>query len=117
MARTLQSAAGATYEDVRHILDQEIRRFMRRYGVTYPNGSKNAGPISVQYGMRGVPETYFIAPDGRLIRKWNTLPADVRGRTEAVQVVREIPSLQRAHRASVRVQLQDLRGHSPPSVA
>jgi hypothetical protein len=25
--------------------------------------------------MRGVPETYFIAPDGRLIRKWNTLTA------------------------------------------
>jgi hypothetical protein len=25
--------------------------------------------------MRGVPETYFVAPDGRLIRKWNTLTA------------------------------------------
>ena len=34
-----------------------------------------AGPISIQYGMRGVPETYFIAPDGRLVRKWNTLTA------------------------------------------
>ena len=45
------------------------------YGVFYPNGSGNAGPISIQYGMRGVPETYFIAPDGRLVRKWNTLTA------------------------------------------
>ena len=37
--------------------------------------SSGAGPISIQYGMRGVPETYFVAPDGRLIRKWNTLTA------------------------------------------
>jgi cytochrome c biogenesis protein CcmG/thiol:disulfide interchange protein DsbE len=48
---------------------------LRRYGVSYPNGAANAGPISIQYGMRGVPETYFIAPDGRLVRKWNTLTA------------------------------------------
>jgi cytochrome c biogenesis protein CcmG/thiol:disulfide interchange protein DsbE len=55
--------------------DADAQAFMRKYGITYPNGSMNAGPISVQYGMRGVPETYFIAPDGRLVRKWNTLTA------------------------------------------
>jgi cytochrome c biogenesis protein CcmG, thiol:disulfide interchange protein DsbE len=56
-------------------LDSDAQAFIRKYGLTYPNGSANAGPISVQYGMRGVPETYFIAPDGRLVRKWNTLTA------------------------------------------
>jgi cytochrome c biogenesis protein CcmG/thiol:disulfide interchange protein DsbE len=55
--------------------DADALAFMRKYGITYPNGSANAGPISVQYGMRGVPETYFIAPDGQLVRKWNTLTA------------------------------------------
>ena len=55
--------------------DADAQAFLRRYGVTYPNGAGNAGPISIQYGMRGVPETYFIAPDGRLVRKWNTLTA------------------------------------------
>jgi cytochrome c biogenesis protein CcmG/thiol:disulfide interchange protein DsbE len=55
--------------------DGDAQAFLRRYGVSYPNGSSNAGPVSIQYGMRGVPETYFIAPDGRLIRKWNTLTA------------------------------------------
>ena len=55
--------------------DADALAFIRKYGITYPNGSQNAGPISVQYGMRGVPETYFIASDGRLIRKWNTLTA------------------------------------------
>ena len=56
-------------------VDADAQAFLRKYGVSYPNGSKGAGPISIQYGMRGVPETYFIAPDGRLIRKWNTLTA------------------------------------------
>jgi cytochrome c biogenesis protein CcmG, thiol:disulfide interchange protein DsbE len=62
---------GVDVQDV----DSDAQTFIRKYGITYPNGSGNAGPISVQYGMRGVPETYFIAPDGRLIRKWNTLTA------------------------------------------
>jgi cytochrome c biogenesis protein CcmG/thiol:disulfide interchange protein DsbE len=56
-------------------LDSDAQAFMRKYGITYPNGSGNAGAVSVLYGMRGVPETYFIAPDGRLVRKWNTLTA------------------------------------------
>ena len=60
---------GVDVQDV----DADAQAFMRKYGISYTSGSGNAGPISVQYGMRGVPETYFIAPDGRLIRKWNTL--------------------------------------------
>ena len=56
-------------------LDTDAQAFVRKYAITYPTGSGNAGPISIQYGMRGVPETYFIAPDGQLIRKWNTLTA------------------------------------------
>ncbi len=65
---------GVNVEDV----DADALSFLRRYGISYPNGSGNAGAISVSYGMRGVPETYFIAPDGRLIRKTNTLtPADL----------------------------------------
>jgi cytochrome c biogenesis protein CcmG/thiol:disulfide interchange protein DsbE len=55
--------------------DADALAFMKKYGITYLNGSGNGGPISIQYGMRGVPETYFIAPDGRLVRKWNTLTA------------------------------------------
>jgi len=55
--------------------DADALAFLRKYSVSYPNGSGNAGPISIQYGMRGVPETYFIAADGQLVRKWNTLTA------------------------------------------
>ena len=49
----------------------DAQAFLRRYGISYPNGAGNAGPISIQYGMRGVPETYFIAPDGKIVKKWN----------------------------------------------
>ncbi|MBI2755937.1 MAG: TlpA family protein disulfide reductase [Chloroflexi bacterium] len=45
--------------------------FLREFKITYPNGAGNAGPISVTYGMRGVPESYFVTADGRVIRKWN----------------------------------------------
>jgi cytochrome c biogenesis protein CcmG/thiol:disulfide interchange protein DsbE len=62
---------GVDVQDV----DADAQAFLRKYAVSYPNGSGNAGPISIQYGMRGVPETYFIAPDGKLVRKWNTLTA------------------------------------------
>ena len=62
---------GVNVEDV----DADAQAFMRKYGISYPNGSGNSGPISIKYGMRGVPETYFIAPDGKLVRKWNTLTA------------------------------------------
>ncbi len=51
--------------------DGDARAFLNRYGISYANGAGNAGPISVSYGMRGVPESYFIAPDGRIVRKWN----------------------------------------------
>jgi cytochrome c biogenesis protein CcmG/thiol:disulfide interchange protein DsbE len=54
-------------------IDSDAQAFLNKYGITYKNGSGDAGPISVQYGMRGVPETYFIATDGHLVRKWNTL--------------------------------------------
>ncbi|MCA1645718.1 MAG: TlpA family protein disulfide reductase [Chloroflexi bacterium] len=80
-AAVLQDAARRNGERVAFVgvnvqdVDADAQAFIRKYGVSYPNGSTNAGPISIQYGMRGVPETYFIAPDGRLIRKWNTLTA------------------------------------------
>jgi cytochrome c biogenesis protein CcmG/thiol:disulfide interchange protein DsbE len=62
---------GVNVQDV----DSDAQAFLRKYGITYLNGSGNAGAISIQYGMRGVPETYFIAPTGRLVRKTNTLTA------------------------------------------
>lgn len=50
--------------------EPEARQFLRRYGVTYANGPDRTGSISIDYGMAGVPETYFIQADGHVRRKW-----------------------------------------------
>lgn len=50
--------------------EANARAFLQRYRVTYPNGPDPDGSISIDYGMSGVPETYFISPDQRIVRKW-----------------------------------------------
>jgi cytochrome c biogenesis protein CcmG/thiol:disulfide interchange protein DsbE len=50
--------------------EPNARAFVRRFGVTYPNGRDANGDIAVEYGMSGVPETYLIDRAGRLARKW-----------------------------------------------
>ena len=50
--------------------EQNARTFLSRYGVTYPNGPDPSGQISIDYGMSGVPESYFVGRDGRIARKW-----------------------------------------------
>lgn len=37
--------------------------FLRRYGVTYPNG-KDPNYVNIEYGATGQPETVFITPRG-----------------------------------------------------
>jgi cytochrome c biogenesis protein CcmG/thiol:disulfide interchange protein DsbE len=46
------------------------REFIHRFGVSYPNGPDPSGSISVDYGMSGVPESYFVDRDGKIVRKW-----------------------------------------------
>jgi cytochrome c biogenesis protein CcmG/thiol:disulfide interchange protein DsbE len=50
--------------------DASARAFLERFRVTYPNGQDPDGAISIDYGMSGVPESYFISRDGRIVRKW-----------------------------------------------
>ena len=61
------SFVGVDVQDI----DADALAFIQKFHVTYPNGAGNAGPTSVAYGMRGVPESYFVARDGRIVRKWN----------------------------------------------
>ena len=50
--------------------EPSARAFLRRYGMTYPNGRDESGAIAVDFGMSGVPESYFIDRQGGLMRKW-----------------------------------------------
>ena len=46
-------------------------RHIQRYGVTYPNLIDERGTTAVTYGVRGVPEKFFLSTDGTILRKIN----------------------------------------------
>ena len=48
---------------------QSARAFLREFGVSYPNGP-DAKAAAIDYGLTGVPETFFIRPDGTIARHW-----------------------------------------------
>ena len=45
----------------------EIREFADKFQLTYPVGQE--GGIAEVLGANGIPETFFIGRDGRIIRK------------------------------------------------
>lgn len=54
-----------------NIQDRErpAREFIQRFGHTFPNGMDRTGRISIDYGVYGVPETFIIDQQGRMIYK------------------------------------------------
>jgi cytochrome c biogenesis protein CcmG, thiol:disulfide interchange protein DsbE len=46
--------------------EEPARKFLRRFGHTFPNAPDPAGRVSVDYGVYGVPETFFIDRAGRV---------------------------------------------------
>jgi cytochrome c biogenesis protein CcmG/thiol:disulfide interchange protein DsbE len=49
---------------------QDAQKFVVRYGVPYPNGIDGRGAIAIDYGVRGIPEKFFIGRDGTLLKKF-----------------------------------------------
>jgi cytochrome c biogenesis protein CcmG, thiol:disulfide interchange protein DsbE len=45
------------------------REFLTRFRHTFPNGPDVGSKVAIEYGLRGVPETFFIDRDGRLAHK------------------------------------------------
>ena len=42
------------------------RKFIREFSLTFPNAPDPAGKVSIDYGVYGVPETFFIDRQGRI---------------------------------------------------
>jgi cytochrome c biogenesis protein CcmG/thiol:disulfide interchange protein DsbE len=53
---------GVNYQD----REAAAREFLARFHLTFPNGPDTGSRVSIAYGVRGVPETFFIDRDGRL---------------------------------------------------
>lgn len=49
--------------------DKNALAFLKEFNVTYPNGKDESGKIGVDYGTWGIPESFFIDPEGRITYK------------------------------------------------
>jgi cytochrome c biogenesis protein CcmG/thiol:disulfide interchange protein DsbE len=63
---------------------KDAEEFLDRFDKTYPSVRDPRGRVGIEWGVYGVPETYFIGADGRLSYKHNgeisteTLDAQIR---------------------------------------
>lgn len=49
--------------------EENARAYLKEFNVTYPNGRDLSGKVAVDYGVWGIPETFFIDPQGRITYK------------------------------------------------
>jgi cytochrome c biogenesis protein CcmG/thiol:disulfide interchange protein DsbE len=51
-------------------LDQEpaAKAYLEEFDVSYPNGPDLQSRAARRYGIKGVPETYFITPEGKIVQ-------------------------------------------------
>lgn len=48
----------------------DAQDFVRRFMITYPSGVDADGTILVDYAVRGIPEKFFLDPQGQVVRKF-----------------------------------------------
>ena len=49
--------------------EEDARAFIKEFGITYLNGPDRSGNIAVDYSVWGIPQTFFIDPQGRITYK------------------------------------------------
>lgn len=49
--------------------DADALKFLNEFRITYANGPDPSGKIAVDYGVTGIPETFFITKDGMIASK------------------------------------------------
>ncbi len=47
----------------------KAREFVERFRLTFPNLVDRTGTTAIDYGVYGVPETFFIDRSGRIVKK------------------------------------------------
>lgn len=49
--------------------EDEVQDFIQRNGIEYTNGIDSSGRIAVDWGVRGIPEKFFVNADGEVVKK------------------------------------------------
>jgi len=44
------------------------RSYVRQYGWTFPNLRDSSGVVGLRYGLAGLPMTFILDPDGRIVQ-------------------------------------------------
>ncbi|HEY8695697.1 MAG TPA: TlpA disulfide reductase family protein [Chloroflexota bacterium] len=50
--------------------ESDARAFLREFGITYANVMDPSGAVAIDYGVRGVPETFFVDRAGKMASKY-----------------------------------------------
>ena len=51
--------------------EDDVRDFVMRHGIAYPNAIDDDGGIAVEFGVKGIPEKFFVNAEGEIVRKVN----------------------------------------------
>ncbi len=51
--------------------EEDVLDFIKRNNIAYPNGIDGDGSIAVEFGVKGIPEKFFVNPQGEIVRKVN----------------------------------------------
>ena len=68
-ARSLAAEAaflGIVYDDE----EAKVKSFLAKQGSSYPSLLDDEGKTAIAYGVYGVPETFFVSPDGTIANKY-----------------------------------------------
>lgn len=49
----------------------DISRFVEEFDIPYPIIVDINGQIAIEYGVKGIPEKFFIGPSGTLLKRYN----------------------------------------------
>jgi cytochrome c biogenesis protein CcmG/thiol:disulfide interchange protein DsbE len=49
---------------------EDALNYIREFDITYPNGPDPTGEITIDYGVSGLPVTFFVSRNGEVVRRW-----------------------------------------------
>lgn len=49
---------------------EDALSYMREFNITYPSGPDPNGEIAIDYGVSGLPVTFFVSREGQILRRW-----------------------------------------------
>ena len=50
--------------------EEDARAYLREFDITYPNGRDEGGKVTIDYGIIGIPATFFVSRAGIVERRW-----------------------------------------------